>query len=255
MTVRRVTIALAKDLSTVPFVYGIEHAESLHADTLLYLPSDCARAFESMRADIALLPVGELTRIKDADIVSSYCIGGCGDMRRGAIVCNCAVEQVERMFFTDDALTQRYYAGILAAKKWGAVKFEQVDELPEPCHVKSSEGCILASTLPAELPQVFAHCYDLSDLWFGATRLPMVHSVWVAHKNVSNAVLDILEEALTYGVEHTWEAVAGCGSQDAGGDYLYLTRNIDYIFDNQKNKALSKFWDAGLKTTLRINPG
>ena len=26
--------------------------------------------------------------------------------------------------------------------------------------------------------------------------------------------------------------------------YAYLTQNIDYIFDNQKHKALQKFWDS-----------
>lgn len=35
----------------------------------------------------------------------------------------------------------------------------------------------------------------------------------------------------------------------------YLTQNIDYIFDNQKHKALQKFWDSGIKVTPRANPG
>ena len=37
--------------------------------------------------------------------------------------------------------------------------------------------------------------------------------------------------------------------------YEYLTRNIDYIFDNQKRRALQKFWDSGLKVSPRVNPG
>ena len=37
--------------------------------------------------------------------------------------------------------------------------------------------------------------------------------------------------------------------------YAYLTRNIDYLYDNQKQKALRKFWDAGLKVSPRVNPG
>lgn len=30
---------------------------------------------------------------------------------------------------------------------------------------------------------------------------------------------------------------------------------IDFLFDNQKDKASEKFWNAGLKVALRANPG
>ena len=30
---------------------------------------------------------------------------------------------------------------------------------------------------------------------------------------------------------------------------------FDYIFDNQKHKALQQFWDSGLKVAPRANPG
>jgi len=32
-------------------------------------------------------------------------------------------------------------------------------------------------------------------------------------------------------------------------------RHIDTLFDNQKDKASEKYWDAGLKAALRANPG
>ena len=31
--------------------------------------------------------------------------------------------------------------------------------------------------------------------------------------------------------------------------------HFDYIFDNQKNQALRKFWDSGVKVAPRANPG
>lgn len=31
--------------------------------------------------------------------------------------------------------------------------------------------------------------------------------------------------------------------------------HADHIFDNQKHKALEKFWNSGLKTAPRANPG
>ena len=46
-----------------------------------------------------------------------------------------------------------------------------------------------------------------------------------------------LQHALTFGIEHTYEAVLEYGFDRKPYDaYGYLTQNIDYIFDNQKHK-------------------
>ena len=41
---------------------------------------------------------------------------------------------------------------------------------------------------------------------------------------------------------------------DPGRAYAELA-HFDYIFDNQKDKALKKFWNSGLKAVPRANPG
>lgn len=66
----------------------------------------------------------------------------------------------------------------------------------------------------------------------------------------------IAAACLTFGLEHTYEAILEAGFDKKPYDaYEYLTRNIDYIFDNQKRRALQKFWDSGLKVSPRVNPG
>jgi chorismate dehydratase len=101
----------------------------------------------------------------------------------------------------------------------------------------------------------FRYWYDLSDEWKALTRLPFVFAVWVARESVAPEVLDALEESLTWGLERTWEAIVEYGYDHLPYAYDYLTVNMDYLFDAQKRKALGKFWNDGLKTTLRINPG
>ena len=101
----------------------------------------------------------------------------------------------------------------------------------------------------------FAYNYDLAEEWIAQTKLPFVFAVWVARKGLSYDVHDALERALTFGVEHTYEAILD--SEYATRDYAYdyLTCNIDYLFDTQKHKALKKFWDFGLKIEPKVNPG
>ena len=59
---------------------------------------------------------------------------------------------------------------------------------------------------------------------------------------------------LTFGVEHIWEAVSESsymGLDNGLTAYEYLTRNIDFILDEEKHKALKKFWDAGIRIVPR----
>ena len=79
--------------------------------------------------------------------------------------------------------------------------------------------------------------------------------VWVARKGTPYEVTDALEEALTFGVERIYEAVQQSDYRDRPYAYDYLTRNIDFLFDNEKRKALQKFWTSGVKVTPLVEPG
>lgn len=86
-------------------------------------------------------------------------------------------------------------------------------------------------------------------------KRPFAYAVWVAHADTDPDWCEGLQHALTRGLEQTWEAVVAYGYDRRPYDaYAHLAR-LDYIFDNQKRKALEKFWDAGLKVAPRANPG
>ena len=135
-------IAAVSYLNTIPFIYGIRHAGNLRAELLLTPPALCASNFIDGNADIALLPSAVVPRLKDAELVTDFCIGAEGE-----------------------------------------------------------------------------------------------------------------EEALTFGVERIYEAVQQSDYRDRPYAYDYLTRNIDFLFDNEKRKALQKFWTSGVKVTPLVEPG
>lgn len=84
---------------------------------------------------------------------------------------------------------------------------------------------------------------------------PFAYAVWVAREDADPAVEELLEHALTYGLEHSYEAVVEAGYADKPYDaYGYLTQ-VDFLFDLEKRRALEKFWAAGLKTAPHANPG
>ena len=57
-------IAAVTYLNTIPFIYGIEHADNpLRAELLLTPPATCAQNFLEGNADIALLPAAVVPQL------------------------------------------------------------------------------------------------------------------------------------------------------------------------------------------------
>jgi chorismate dehydratase len=123
-------------------------------------------------------------------------------------------------------------------------------------HPEKGDAFLLIGDKVFDYEGQFRHSYDLAIEWREATSLPFAFAVWVARKGVPYEVTDALCEALTLGVEHTYEAILHYGFDQKPYDaYDYLTRNIDFLFDHEKHIALQKFWDSGIKISPRVNPG
>lgn len=112
---------------------------------------------------------------------------------------------------------------------------------------------LLAAEPSSPLAELFAADAPLAGL--PIAKKPFAWAVWVAHADTDPAWSEALQHALTYGLEHTWEAVVEYGYDRRSYDAYGHLSQLDYIFDNQKRKALEKFWDSGLKVAPRANPG
>jgi chorismate dehydratase len=258
MTTRPTTIAAVSYLNTIPFLYGIRHSAELTANLLLSPPSGCAAAFDSHKADIALVPVGGLSTIKDTDfdIVSTFCIGADNAVRTVVVMSNDPLSQIKRVWLDSHSLTSARLVKFLAAKRW-KIKPEWAEltdysilDNPAP-----GDAFLLIGDKVFDNEGRFAHTWDLATEWEAATGLPIVFAVWVARKSVSAETLAALEDAFTLGVERIYESILESDYADRAYAYEYLTHNIDFLFDEQKRMALQKFWDVALHSPLHANPG
>ena len=69
-------IAVVSCLSTTPFIYGIRHEDNLRAELSLSSPSESTRLFVEGLADLALIPAAAYPTLKEARLVTEYCVGG-----------------------------------------------------------------------------------------------------------------------------------------------------------------------------------
>lgn len=244
-------------LNTIPFVYGIEHEGSLRADLTLAPPAECARLYMEGEADIALLPAAVVPQLKSTEIITDYCIGAVHSVRTVELMSNSEIKNIRRIFLDAHSRTSVQLLGYLAKSVW------RID--PEWCPLDSYENLaaeaaegdafLLIGDKVFDNEGTFRYSYDLAEAWQGATKLPFCFAVWVARKGTPYSVIDSLQRALTFGIEHTYEAILEYGYGDREYAYEYLTHNIDFLFDEQKHKALQKFWNSGIKVEPRANPG
>ena len=251
------SIAAVSYLNTIPFIYGIRHEGNFRADLLLSPPSECTKNYVEGRADLALLPAAAVPSLKSTDVITEYCIGAVGPVRTVVLLSDGPVSGVRRVFLDPHSQTSVQLVGYLAAHRWKiAPEWYSLDDYEQLRHAQEGDAFLLIGDKVFDHEEKFRYKYDLAAEWQAATKLPFAFAVWVARKGTPYEVIESLQHALTFGLEHTYEAILEAGFDKKPYDaYEYLTRNIDYIFDNQKRRALQKFWDSGLKVSPRVNPG
>ena len=249
------TITAVSYLNTIPFVYGLQHADNLRADLLLAPPAECAKNYIEGKADIALLPAAVVPELKQTNIITDYCIGAVGAVRTVTVMSHHPIHEVKRIWLDAHSRTSVQLCGYLAKHKWH-IEPEWL-HMPDYAVVEQAQegdAFLLIGDKVFGYEGRFAYTYDLAIEWREVTKLPFAFAVWVARKGVPYEITDELQRALTFGVEHIWEAVSESrymGSDSGITAYDYLTRNIDFILDDEKHKALKKFWDAGIRIVPR----
>ncbi|MFI3264152.1 MAG: menaquinone biosynthesis protein [Rikenellaceae bacterium] len=250
-------IAAVSYLNTIPFIYGIEHEGNFCADLLLLNPAQCAEAFAQGEVDIALVPAAVVPSLPLVEVVSEYCIGASGEVRTVVLVSDDPIDQIKRIFVDTHSRTSVQLAGYLAKNLWKIEpEWFELHDMAQLAHAEDGDAFLLIGDKVFEHEDEFDYSYDLAAEWMKSTDLPFTFAVWVARKGTEHVVLDALEQALEFGVEHLYEAILKYRGEDSVVEkYQYLSENIDFLFDAQKRKALKKFWDAGIKIEPKSNPG
>ncbi len=69
-------IAVVSCLGTIPFIYGVQHSDKLHAELLLSDPTETIRRFYDREVDMALVPSSAVPMLPECKVVTGYCLGG-----------------------------------------------------------------------------------------------------------------------------------------------------------------------------------
>ena len=195
-------------------------------------------------------------RATATDIVTDYCLGAERSVRTVELVSITPVDKVRRIWLDSHSRTSVQLCGWLATNRWNIrpewISLDDYTLLDSPAE---GDAYLLIGDKVFDNEGRFPYVYDLADEWRKATGMPFAFAVWVARKGTPYEVVDALQRSLSFGVERIYEAIVEEGYADRPYAYDYLTQNIDFLFNEQKHKALKKFWASGIKVTPRVNPG
>jgi chorismate dehydratase len=228
-------------LNTVPLLYGLRQAEIMKCiDLHIAPPSQCALQLEQGTTDIALIPVAALFNIPHYEIISNYCIGATGKVRTVVLLTNDALSDIHTVYLDPDSRTSVMLVQLLAKYHWKIAPSFQ--PYTEGQNIAPGEACVLIGDKVFAKENQFIYRHDLAEEWIQFTGVPFVFAVWASIRPLSADFLSTLNKAMDFGIHHIIDALTEplpCSRETA---IDYLTHNISYILDENKEKGLNSFY-------------
>ncbi len=233
-------------LNTRPLLFGLELSGIMpQIDLVKAYPAKIAQDLMDGTIDMGLVPVAIIPLLKEAHIVSKYCIGAVGEVASVCIFSQVPMEQIEKVYLDYQSRTSVQLARILLAKYWKKeVEFIKAEEGYIQEIGGTTAGIIIGDRALAARPH-FAFIYDLASAWIAHTGLPFVFATWIANKPIPADFMEAFDKANAYGLQHIKEVVASIPASDQVYDlHKYYTQNISYDFTLQKQSGMNLFLES-----------
>lgn len=243
-------------LNTRPLVFGLEQGVGEDRIELSYsVPARLADRMIAGELDIALMPVIELAKMPELEIVSGLAIGTSGPSRSVLLISRQPIERVESIALDPESRTSNALVRVLCDRVWKiAPRFlaghRGLDEALLKCDAAVQIG---DKALFAE-PPVDTVVYDLGGVWSAAMGLPFVFAAWFARPGaIDREIYEALHESKRRGVrtlgpiaeDYTW-----CGRQYPQLSKDYLEKNIRFRLGSAELDAMRAFFGAAAEVGL-----
>lgn len=181
------------------------------------LPADCAQALAAGDCDLALVPVASYVDHPEWEVVPGIGIGCRGPVET-VVVCSAhPIEDCERIYLDGASRSSALLLRLLLHERGLCPKLERVahgrgEELVRAA-ADRDDGPKVAALIIGDaafgLQDRFAHTWDLGELWFEQTGLPMVFAFWAARPGaLGPAHVEALQKARDRSLGKYAEAIA-----------------------------------------------
>lgn len=230
--------------NTYPFLYGLKKSSIIKKiDLSLDFPSVCATKLINNQVDIGLVPIAILPQLKEHYIISDFCIGAIGKVNSVLLLSDVPLSQIKTILLDYQSKTSINLTKVLAKHFWNIQpNWETAKEGFETTIHNTTAGVIIGDRT-FNLSKKYKYTYDLAEEWQKFTKLPFVFACWVANKKITPEFIKEFNDAIGVGVKNIPEVLNYFNVTENKKDYLshYLTTNISYKLDDEKQKAIKMF--------------
>ncbi len=249
---QKINVSVVSYSNSLPFVYGLRNSEIISDINLsLDIPSVCADKLLSGQADIGLIPIVELLRMKNFEIISDLCIGANDNVKTVILAANQPVEKLSVIHLDYQSRTSVMLIKVLAKHLWNiAPTWVSTKNGFENETINNTSGAVIIGDRTFSVDSKYR--YDLAHEWKTLTNLPFVFAAWVTNKKLSNSFKERFNSALNHGINNLGASVTlNNHALTNEVDILsYLTNNISYQLDTPKKEAMNLFLDYAKKIIL-----
>ena len=237
-----IRVSVVSYLYSKPFVAGLaQNSIKAEIDLSLDIPSVCAEKLINGKVDIGLIPVAVLPLVKNAQIITPFCIASNGDVNSVLLLSQVALNEINQIWLDYQSRTSVMLAQLLAKDFWKIDVSWLPSEKGFENRIEGKTAGIVIGDRALALKSSFKYVYDLAAEWKKHTGLPFVFACWVCNKSLPEKFIAAFSHALSRGIEMIPEL-----SKQLQPDYRfdvesYLTENIDFRLNEQKEQALKLF--------------
>ncbi len=237
-----VKIAMVEYTNTLPFQWAIKHQPlqwpyELHQ----YYPRKCAHALMQGAADLALLPVGQLSALNNYHICSPFGISANGRVDSVKLYSEVPLQNITELLLDYQSATSVALAKLLCKTLWNIQPVFIETQPGFEKNISGNKAGIVIGDRTFSMNGHFPLELDLSEQWQIHTRLPFVFAVWVSLKPLDPDFLTAFEACLSYGISNIDRAILTRPSPEHKLLHTYLKQRIEYRLDDRKYKALEMF--------------
>lgn len=245
MTNQKIRVSAVSYLNTIPFIHGIESSENLMSQIELNrdIPSECARRLMEGEVDLGLIPVAVIPKIKEAHIISDYCIGAVGPVQSVLLFSDVPLNEIESISLDYQSRTSVQLCRQLCKHHW-KIDPEFNEAIPGyEKEIKGKNAGLVIGDRCFALKDQFEYVYDLAEEWHYWQNLPFVFACWVSNKELSKEFQSDFNLALQEGLLDLEGAIEKYPFEGLSAEKQleYLSNAIDYGLDHEKLKGLNLF--------------
>lgn len=238
----KIRVGAVSYLNAKPLLYGLEHAP-IHEqiELLIDYPARVAGMLMDGYIDVGLVPVAVIPKLKEAHVITDYCIGADGPVASVCMFSEVSVDEIEMVYLDYQSRTSVNLAKILLREYWKRhVVFIETSGEDFRKRIGGTTAGVVIGDRALEQRKHSTYIYDLSEAWKKHTGLPFVFAAWVANKQLPASFINRFNEANAFGLQNIEYVLKPLHFPDFSLKD-YFTKYLSYDLNKQKLEAMKLF--------------